>query len=253
MQASAVNISNISKSLECPVMATPLADAVMLTPCGHTISELAAKNIHRGMNQDSVEKQAPCPLCRRTVTAYYPNLALRSLVSSILGIKLEEALPAICAEVSPDVEVDIDTVPFPGIGARFTQTNRGWDQIIPFNDELVREIKLVSEKKDSLFEEMSVLGYRDGGVAIFLTFKQFRTEASAYLQKLGIKADYHPFLKSDKSNIKRLLSIIAKHNQIPADQFDLIKKLAESGDWTKVTPLQNGENLPPPRRSRFYI
>ena len=36
---------NFTKQLECPIMMTTLKDAVMLEKCGHTISEIAAKNL----------------------------------------------------------------------------------------------------------------------------------------------------------------------------------------------------------------
>lgn len=79
------DISNFSRALECPIHYTPLLDAVMLTPCGHTFSEAAARRMYRGVRDDATPK-GTCSFCSRDVKAYYPNLAVRSLTEMALRI-----------------------------------------------------------------------------------------------------------------------------------------------------------------------
>jgi len=238
--AVAEAVSNFSNALECPVMLTLLKDAVLLTPCGHTISEVAAKNLYGAVQtieeRETVEKVAPCPLCRRNVVAYYPNHAMRSLVAITLGTKVEEVLPVVSASVQAAPEKDLDTIPFPGVAAKFVLRSGSWE---PFESgaALVRQLTFTSATEGSLFEEMGLLGYKDGRIALQITFKENRTAASQYLLDCGLKLDFIAtncgFYVSRTNDTKLLFRILAKHNEIPKEHFMFIRDLVTSGNWKK--------------------
>ncbi len=110
--------SNFANALECPVLSLPLHDAVLLTPCGHTISEVAAKNIYGVMRSIvSVEHRGPCPLCRERVRTYYPNQTVRALVTALGTQHLEDALPLISPIIMADPVPDLASIPFSQKGA----------------------------------------------------------------------------------------------------------------------------------------
>lgn len=62
-------MSAVLNNLQCPVLFSPLTDAVLLAPCGHTVSKAAVHILKRDL----------CPVCRHKVKAFYPNYAVRTL------------------------------------------------------------------------------------------------------------------------------------------------------------------------------
>jgi hypothetical protein len=233
------NVANVAVSLVCPVYGTPLTDAVMLTPCGHTVSEVAASRLYHGMRDEAVANSVPCPLCRRVVKAFYPNQIVRAIAEETLGHKLPDVLPAVSAAIQADEAVNIDAIPFPGRGAKFVSSG-DWNQIVDYPG-LVRELRFESHTSSSLFGGVVVLGRRTGQVVIAVMFNEHKKIAANYLSKCGIPigpeisliGEYY----SDTRSLKPLFKILAKHNEFPADIYPLLCALVEAGDWTKVTPL----------------
>lgn len=58
--------------IDCPILAQPMTDAVVLVPCGHSFSEL-------GISQ-WLHNHQTCPTCRTEVICSLPNYTLRALV-----------------------------------------------------------------------------------------------------------------------------------------------------------------------------
>lgn len=256
---SSFDIRNFQNTLTCPVTLEPFTDdapAVMLIPCGHTISKVAANHMYCGMvskeDTERVNKPGPCPLCRRVVKAYYTNLIVQSIANQALNIKSEDVLLAVFAIVKADEKKDLDSIPFPGKGAHFVHISGNWNF---FNSgSLVRSLKFLTATPGSLFEAMSVLGYEDGSVALGIEYEK---AAISYLEACGIiLGDNFKMIKCYISNnnddTKLLFNIIAKHNKIPEDKFPLIHALVASGDWRTVTPLKPEELLPVRNGHRYY-
>jgi len=80
-------MDDLSTSLECPVSGDFLTDAVIVVPCGHTISEIAARSMYGSMTEGVIEKQGHCPLCCRDVQAYYPNHLARLFAEMLLHVQ----------------------------------------------------------------------------------------------------------------------------------------------------------------------
>jgi len=80
-------MDNLSTSLECPVSGDFLTDAVIIVPCGHTISEVVARSMYGSMEEGIIEKQADCPLCCCDVHAYYPNHLARLFAEMLLHVQ----------------------------------------------------------------------------------------------------------------------------------------------------------------------
>lgn len=237
-RSNPVDNTLLSNALTCPILKTPLKDAVLLLPCCHTISEVAATHLYHGIHQvngeNSVKNQAPCALCSRNVTAYYPNHIMRSLVELMLGIKSKEDLPTTSAIIQPDKEKNLDDIPFPGVGAHFVLASGDWN-FFDSGGDLIREMTFVSKTKDSVFKKMSVLGYYDGSIAISINFEKNNKIVGDYLSECGINLDFVDiicgFYKSNFNDTELLFRILAKHNYIPADKFSLIRNLVAKGNW----------------------
>ncbi|MBS0656465.1 MAG: hypothetical protein JSR46_11865, partial [Verrucomicrobia bacterium] len=261
---SSFAIDNFQSALECPVlMPNTLTDAVLLTPCGHSISEVACREMYKG--KESIN----CPLCSTRVEAWYPNHALRSLVSQITGMNVLQLLRTISAEVKEE------PIPFPGIGARFVLARGDWE-VLDCPTDLVREMHFHSTTKGSLFEEMEIIGYKTGAVFIIIKFIG-KEKTIAYLNSCGVQVPSEGSrgysersYRSNAYDTKALFEVIARHNEIPKQTFALIRDLVYVGDWRTVTPLKWYEkailerdyssnrikpytNLPPGKGAQFAV
>lgn len=216
-------IENFQNNLECPVlMPNTLIDAVLLAPCGHSIGEVALK----AMYKDKVE--IDCPLCRERVTAWFPNRSLRSIVGQALDL-----VPSIKA-----VSEKQDPIPFPGKKARFIHVHGNWE-VLDSGTHLAREMNFQSTTCGSLFEEITILGCKNGTVSILIKFLG-KEETISYLNQCGVQAPSQGSKGSYRSNAydtKALWSVIATHNEIPKNKVALLRELIYVGDWKIVTPL----------------
>lgn len=210
---------NFNKNLECPVYITALQDAIMLIPCGHTISELAAKNIYQGAISTPLARKVPCPVCRTIVTAYYPNIVMRNLVQSLIGKKPEEILPNALTSLQV-----AETIPLPAKRARFVLSSEEWS-------DLKKQLHFTSTVKDSTFSKFSVYGDKDGGVCLGVFFDRKNRN---YLESCGISVDTSTEYFSRPHTLKLLFQIIEKHNEIPEDYLPSIRNLVEKGNWFNV-------------------
>lgn len=76
----APNYMGLLANLICSQTKLPL-DTAVATSCGCKINESAAKSLYGPMSwQDKCEKQAPCPICKTKVTAYYSDTPTRIAV-----------------------------------------------------------------------------------------------------------------------------------------------------------------------------
>lgn len=240
---------NFSNLLLCPILFTPLKDAVILTPCNHTISEEALRRLYQTALSHQIEgiQQPPCPLCRRTITGHAPNLLIRSLVESALRIHLEASLPTISASLASDEEIDPATIPFPGPPAKFVLKSGEWD----FENEEDRTVRTLSftSRTDSLFDELSIHGYRNGEVSLRIYFQNHKKIALDYLKNCGIKIcpehEICNFYSSNLSDTKLLFKIVMLHNEIPSDKIPLIRDLVMRGHWKSPSH--------PPKRPRLFF
>lgn len=218
--------SNFFKSLECPVTLEFVEDAVLLIPCGHTISLYAANGLCEvASDEDGIEKttnQPLCPHCRDKIVALNPNLLVREIVSKGLEVP-----------VTTQMDDKEDTIPFPGTAGKFALSRGDWS-FKETKADLVRDLWFSNESREASFQEMEILGYRNGSVRIII---HFDPQITNYLLHCGFILEGKYFYKSNSRTTKLLFKILAKYNEIPEDKFSLIQTLVESGDWRTVTPL----------------
>jgi hypothetical protein len=178
-------------------------------------------------------------------------------VKTLLGIG-EKELPAVCAKLVEEEKNEQEELPYPGKRAKLGSTSANWKLFKRENSNLVRAIKLKSDTPNSFLKELGVYGYRDGGVMMQAEFHQ---EVNRENSKMVLKNYFASFGFNEVlgcsydilggisifSNTKRqfavLFNIVANNNEILEETFSLIRDLAKSGDWTKVTPLKDGEYL----------
>lgn len=226
---SPYQLSNLLNSLMSLVEQTSSRDIAVPTPCGKTISGVAADKIYRGMRTmngtEMVEDQEDLPLCGRKVRSYYSN-SEESHVENDLGARLE-------AEKNPDIMC------FPGVGTNFVVMGGNWEIFThgDFDEAVIRTLDFASQTSSSLFKKMSIQGHRNGDVTIWIEFEK---TAISYLSRCGIALDDEDeetrSYRSNKIDTKLLFEIIAKHIQLPADKLPLIRDLVASGNWKTVTP-----------------
>ena len=69
------SLDSMQNQLICPVLQRPLHDAVILPPCGHSVSEEAI-----GTHNSSIRR---CPLCQTATTSFTPNDTVRGLIGVV--------------------------------------------------------------------------------------------------------------------------------------------------------------------------
>lgn len=77
----------LEESIICPIDLGPMKDAVSFVPCSHKMCLACAEQVFGKMIGEKVQKIKGCPLCKKIVTAYYPDHTIRSLVAPILKLK----------------------------------------------------------------------------------------------------------------------------------------------------------------------
>lgn len=212
---------------------------VVLVPCGHSLDQRTAEQIHGIITKEGQceNQRTTCSLCRKHVTTYVPNHALRDVIERIAGASAEQiaALPKESLVIEERGEqVDINSIPFPGMGARFVHNYGNWERMSSGAD-LVRIMKFKSATEGSLFYEFSLLGYRDGTIRISVDTKA-RELVANYLQQLQFVKDFlwgccDCFRSETDEDTRTLFTILARNNEIPAEYYDRMKQIVESGHW----------------------
>jgi hypothetical protein len=134
---------------------------------------------------------------------------------------------------------------FPGIGATFAHKAGDWkldDAGIP----LVRSIEFISTTPGSLLETFNICGYRDGNIIFGVKFqKELENSARIYFKFKNLELEEWICVARAKTPLQRssLFSILSRHNTLPSEHHELIRKLAYAESWFEVTPLQTGETL----------
>lgn len=241
------DVDNFTKALECPFGLDLLTEAVSLAPCMHKINEAAAKALYGAMvsEKEGVEKRSPCLICKKIVTAYYPDHFARGIIALLSGSKQPETLlPQVSSKIQAEKALAAGKIPFPGKPAKFEWFDGDWTKSDHGFGSLVRsmDFKCVTTIANPFFSKFSILGYTDGSILISVHFPEESEDAASYFKALGIQMD-----SADKclgrlicgnEQAKKLFSALATHNEIPASHFDLIRTLIQHGNWKVVDQIQ---------------
>lgn len=133
--------------------------------------------------------------------------------------------------------------PFPGNGAQFIVEGDIWK--ISDHDEthLARSLNLKSQTDNSLFESVSICGYRKGEISFFSYFRHDpNCEVEMYFKNWTI-----PVFKGLRAETAEqraaIFQVLNRYNTLPPEHLDLIRKLAHAQNWFEVTPLGPNEHL----------
>lgn len=228
----------LQDQLLCPVFLEPLFEAVSLVPCAHKVQQAAAEKIfgttHGGW---LVQSDKPCPVCRISVIGYMVDHSMRNTVKQLFELS-ENDLNAMLATVKGKLAEKCKAVkkdalvamPYPGKRARFVHQVGNWDLFyLPGN--LCRKMEFISSTKDSLIEDFSLLGYKNGKVAIQVKFSEGNNIVE-YLKQFDIivdRIDLIGYMTKNQDQLKVIFNIIAQNNEIPASHFEKIRDIVAKG------------------------
>lgn len=219
-----MNIQNVGISLTCPVDFEPLFQAVTLN-CGHNINETPAKQLFGNIYNNRCLKSGNCPLCQRVVLVYYPNYTLRELARSFFASdeKIEQTI---------DRE-EKKELSYPGIKAKFYQKSGNWEF---FNlgrfSSLCKQIYFTSITPNSLFNTISLCGYIDGSLKMFVTIRNgnFDIIKDYLIDNQIFLEDFSSFYGCfERKNLKKMFYLLANNNEFPETIFQKFKEIVDSG------------------------
>lgn len=216
------------QNLACTLVAKRALNSMARNICGHTFSEPVVNSLFR-------EVTPLCPICSEEIVAYIANPLINGIVQEILSLT--------SLSVPVQVESTIPDNPFPSQKIPF-KVVKDWDEDVkPLAMLLCRSLKYTAQHPDSLFTVFSLNGYADGSLQLDLEWNPSKREiVEKYLasQKIVLEKGSlsHQIFKT-LPEVKKVFEVLNLHGQIP--KANLIDRLIEVGDWTKVTPCEKKE------------
>lgn len=244
--------------LTCSIYFEPLTEAVTLVPCAHKIQQAAALEWFGPVqNGWELKTKKPCPLCRAPTLGYMVDHTMRNVVRSVYELPeadrntFLENMTSNLAQKSLAVEKDTTPIlPYPGKQARFVHTSGDWKPLDRAScGELSLRMDFQSTTEDSLLKKFSLLGYKDGDVAISIGFcEKDSKNLNSYLKQFDILIDSdYSFKTKTKEQLRILFNILAENNEIPASHFDKVKDIVTKGKHNERMPVPAPTYNPFPR------
>lgn len=236
VQYTQSNVQTLQDQLICPVFLEPLSQAVCLVPCAHKVQQLAAEKMF-GVTHGGwlVQSDNPCPVCRASVLGYMTDHSTRNIVKQLLELQENEfaLMKKNLTKKSMSVEKDvIEEMPYPGKPARFIHYSGDW-RLCNSESELCLYMEFKSSTKDSLINEFSVLGYKDGGLRIGIEFSNNSKGLKEYLKQFDLIPGFldltGSYISKGKDQLKNFFNILANNNEIPVSHFEMIRDLVAKG------------------------
>lgn len=231
-----MEVQNIAKTLTCPVFLEPLTEAVTLIPCCHKVNETAAIYLYDIVENNKCSKSGNCPVCRSLVIAYYTDYSIRELAKNIFTTEeiKHEVVERCIIENKQIIVSKQGDLSYPGLRAKFVHKSGEWK----FRDYgngsmLCKELNFSSVTPNSLFEEFSLFGDKDGLLRMRIDYNKKKSEEiKQYLMsnEVAVESDY-PYgnMRMQGINVKKMFSLIAKNNEIPGEYFQKLKDIIEIG------------------------
>lgn len=213
------------QNLACTLVAKRALNSMARNICGHTFCEPVVNGLFRSV-------KPLCPLCSEEIVAYIANPLINSIVEEILSL----TSPSVPFQVEPNIQEN----PFPLQKIPF-KVVKDWDEDVkPLAMLLCRSLKYTAQHPDSPFTLFSLNGYADGSLQLDLEWDENKREmVRKYLASQNIVLEKgslsHQIFKT-LPEVKRVFEVLNLHGQIP--KAELIGRLIEKGDWTKVTPCE---------------
>jgi len=204
MSIRAVDISAVQQTLMCPVELEPLFVAVTLIPCMHKVNETVVDRL-----------QNKCPECRAPFGGWGVDNAVRNLARTVF--------------------VDVDPLAYPGEKTIFDQALRRWDHITRSEMHSCCRGVAVRNSGDSFLKYIQLYGYWDGtitfvvkcpndGDSLVKMRKYFTLHSVRYTWRATGLMEI-----VDIPSIKTAFRLIAAHNDIPAEQYEVMRTVIERG------------------------
>lgn len=225
MMSGDLFVTNLLKTVYCPVEHQLLTEAVNLFPCCHKINQAAAERMYgKSIAGECKLKGERCVICERNVTGYAPDQTVRTQAALILGNvkKLEDLFgqPLALGEIP-------EPMAFPGKSAIFNLTGHPHDCI--FQERAIFD----SEIKDSLIKEFIIMTKDNGEVGLTvrftngMNFEDYMRSCGIALWNGRISSGYDNtsyFHTSGSAQCQKLLRILTENNTIPSDCLDPLRK-----------------------------
>ncbi len=107
------------------------------------------------------------------------------------------------------------------------------DDRVREDNDLRREMDFISNKNDSFIEAFSILGYKDGSVAISINYRNHYRNAPRCFEELGIDLSAniydHFYITTNVMELRNIFKIIKQLGKIPAPYLEKINKVVAAG------------------------
>ncbi len=223
-------LANMADILTCPVNFKPFYDAVTLFPCAHKVNkEVALQLFGKTMENFCIRTEHPCPVCRTVVIGYSPDHAVRDLAHSFFDHRSPSARPEKSLALPQEL-------PYPGRRGVFFHQSGDWQPFDCGKSDLNRMLEFSSKTPDSLINQFSLLGYKDGSVALDINIPliaRYSNRPQHIVRKVIVsyfrshELDYtslfRGFIKATTpKQVRTLFSILATNNDIPEPHLQQI-------------------------------
>lgn len=221
-------LDNIKRSLECPITAEKMNDAVTLVPCSDKIQKKAAEQlfgpVSNGWKVGGTER---CPLCTRIVEGYFKDRFVINIVENFKGLS-KEAIEKSVAQVKEDL--------YPGKKGAFKCVVGSW--LRQYNPYTLRYLAWNNEVKDALIDRFDFNRTADptGMVTIGIFYSYNNTpKVIDFLKKFDIEVlGLCQYRSKTLDEARVLVKILLDNNIIPSNDARKLKSLVKSGDIKEV-------------------
>lgn len=223
---------DIARLLYCPVEGSLLTHAVNLYPCNHKVNEIAVAQIG-----------GICPTCNGVVQDQSPDGFVRNLIDRLIDSRnAAEGLTLVSAQSEPE-----RCISYPWPRARFVSVGSWWTVCNSEETPLIRTLGFWTRTTSSVFQKISLLGYRDGSIAICVEFdRENKDRLLSFFDQLGVSIDRNMDTQSTwaiNNDIRIVFAVLARNNTFQETEIGLMSQIIEAGDWTTITPLRPEEQI----------
>lgn len=237
-------VETYSRNMEDPVAYQPLKDAVVLVPCGHSLSKEIAEEIFKKMS-------VQCPECRQSFFMYVPNFTVRRMEAQAHKIATMIANPLVNPLKQPPTEKPKPLLPFPGNKASFMympsppwrgqdlnrtpliriiRCQNGPHESLWSSTASGKQITFNSQTPHSFLKMVTVHYHHNGTLIIAITCRPCHIETfrTFLFQSNMLKASYHfngCFSASRPCEHHFALRFLEENNTFPSNAFPYLRQL----------------------------
>lgn len=212
------------EDLKDPATKIFMENAVILAPCGHSLSSSLA---HRFTH---------CPACTKPIDEYAPNPVLRSIIELVRRVHASFCIQTVLTKPPATVAVAECSSPsssFPEGGTRFIYIKE-WQTVKPDPKRTsCREMILRSDHDKAPIVMTHIRGYKNGSLAVSVMCHQYYREAfNKLLKEFNLSANTQGVCTGRTSQeIIWLLKFLLARNTFPEGAKKILEQFKDMPNW----------------------